>query len=43
MQTRVPDEHADWIGKEAERQGKDCPDMLREVIAAGVASLRGDA
>jgi hypothetical protein len=40
MQTRVPDEQAEWIEKEAARRDKDCPEFFREVIAAGIESLR---
>jgi hypothetical protein len=43
MQTRVPDDHADWIEREAARRGEDVPEFFREVIAAGVETLRADA
>lgn len=43
MQTRVPDPDADWIVEEAVERGVEVPEMLREVIAAGVAALRGEA
>lgn len=39
MQTRVPDDYADWIKAEAERQGIDCPEFFREVIKAGAETL----
>lgn len=43
MQTRVPLEDARWIMKEAEERGTEIRDMLREVIAAGVSTLRGES
>jgi hypothetical protein len=46
MQTRVPDEYADWIKAEAEVRGVPCPELLRQVIVEGVhavAAGRGEA
>ncbi len=43
MQTRVPDDNANWIESEAKRREIECPEFLRMVIDAGVKALRGDA
>jgi hypothetical protein len=45
MQTRVPDDLAEWIEEEARRTGDaaGCPETLRRVIAAGVSALAGEA
>lgn len=44
IQVKIPEEQYYWIEDELERRGlrdEDWPDLLREVVAAGVDALRG--
>lgn len=41
-QTHIPQEEMDWILEETRRRQVLYADMLREVVSAGIAALRGE-